>query len=199
MNITKNIIAPLLSVAAFTAFAALAPVAARAADVGGVKVEDKAMVGGQELALNGAGVRTRLVFKVYVGALYLPQKTSNVADIVGKNQPRRLTLILQRDISADQLLEALRAGLAENNSQADLDRIKGQVNEFSAIFKTVGEARAGQVIHIDYTPADGTRILLDGASKGTIAGEPFNKSLLLTWLGDRPVQESLKKAMLGTQ
>ena len=83
MNITKNIIAPLLSVAAFTAFAALAPVAARAADVGGVKVEDKAMVGGQELALNGAGVRTRLVFKVYVGALYLPQKTSNVADIVG--------------------------------------------------------------------------------------------------------------------
>ena len=199
MNITKNIIAPLLSLAALTTSAAFVPIAAQAADVGGIKVEDKATVGGQELVLNGAGVRTRLLFKVYVGALYLPQKTSNVADIVGKNQPRRLTLILQRDISADQLLEALRAGLAENNSQADLDRIKGQVNEFSAIFKTVGEARAGQVIHIDYTPADGTRILLDGASKGTIAGEPFNKSLLLTWLGDRPVQESLKKAMLGTQ
>ena len=199
MNITKNIIAPLLTIAAFVSFATFVPIAAQAADVGGVKVDDKATVGGQELMLNGAGVRTRLLFKVYVGALYVPQKTTSVADVVGKNQARRMTLILQRDVSADQLLEALRAGLAENNSQADLDRIKGQVNEFYAIFKTVGEAKAGQVIHIDYTPAEGTRILLDGAAKGTIAGEPFNKALLMTWLGDRPVQESLKKAMLGTQ
>ena len=198
MNITKNIIAPLLTVAALATFAAFVPIAALAADVGGVKVDDKATVGGQDLVLNGAGMRTRLVFKVYVGALYVPQKTTNVADVVGKNQPRRMTLILQRDVSADQLLEALRAGLAENNSQADLDRIKGQVAEFSTIFKTVGEAKAGQVIQIDYTPAEGTRILLDGASKGTIAGEPFNKALLMTWIGDRPVQESLKKAMLGT-
>lgn len=199
MNITKNIIAPLLSAVAFMTVAAFASIAAHAADVGGVKVEDKATVGGQELVLNGAGMRTRLVFKVYVGALYLPQKTSNVADVVGKSQPRRMTLILQRDVSADQLLEALRAGLAENNSQAELDRIKAPVNEFYAIFKTVGEAKAGQVIHIDYTPAEGTRVLLDNASKGTIAGEAFNKALLMTWLGDRPVQESLKKAMLGTQ
>ena len=198
MNITKNVIAPLVTVAAFATFAAIVPIAALAADVGGVKVDDKATVGGQDLVLNGAGMRTRLVFKVYVGALYVPQKTTNVADVVGKNQPRRMTLILQRDVTADQLLEALRAGLAENNSQADLDRIKGQVAEFSTIFKTVGEAKAGQVIQIDYTPAEGTRILLDGASKGTIAGEPFNKALLMTWIGDRPVQESLKKAMLGT-
>ena len=198
MNITKNVIAPLVTVAAFATFAAIVPIAALAADVGGVKVDDKATVGGQDLVLNGAGMRTRLVFKVYVGALYVPQKTTNVADVVGKNQPRRMTLILQRDVTADQLLEALRAGLAENNSQADLDRIKGQVAEFSTIFKTVGEAKAGQVIQIDYTPAEGTRILLDGASKGTIAGETFNKALLMTWIGDRPVQESLKKAMLGT-
>ena len=199
MNITKNIIAPLLTLAAFVSYAAFVPIAAHAADVGGVKVDDKATVGGQELVLNGAGVRTRLVFKVYVGALYVPQKTTSVADVIGKNQARRVTLLLQRDVSADQLLEALRAGLAENNSQADLDRIKGQVDEFYAIFKTVGEAKAGQVINIDYMPADGTRVLLDGAPKGTVAGEPFNKALLMTWLGDRPVQESLKKAMLGTQ
>ena len=128
MNITKNVIAPLVTVAAFATFAAIVPIAALAADVGGVKVDDKATVGGQDLVLNGAGMRTRLVFKVYVGALYVPQKTTNVADVVGKNQPRRMTLILQRDVTADQLLEALRAGLAENNSQADLDRIKGQVN-----------------------------------------------------------------------
>jgi hypothetical protein len=169
-----------------------------AAEVSGIKVDDKATVGGQELVLNGAGMRTRLFIKVYVGALYVPQKTNNIQGVTGRNQPRRMVMALQRDIAADQLLEALRAGLAENNSQADLDAIKPQVEQFATIFQSVGEARAGQVIVIDYTPTEGTRITLDGAAKGTIAGEAFNKALFNTWLGDKPVQESLKKSLLGT-
>jgi len=169
-----------------------------AADVGGVKIDDKATVGGQELVLNGAGMRTRLFIKVYVGALYLPQKTNNIQGVIGRNQPRRMALALQRDVSAEQLLEAMRAGLADNNSQADLDAIKPQVDEFAKIFKSLGEAKAGQLITIDYTPADGTRIALDGAVKGTLAGEAFNKALMTIWLGEKPVQEPLKKALLGS-
>ena len=192
MNILRNALA---CIALFAGAVAVS----FAADVGGVRIDDKANVGGQELVLNGAGIRSRLMFKVYIGALYLPQKATTTADVIGKNQPRRLTLLLQRDVSADQLLEALRAGLAENNSQAELDRVRPQIEQFAGIFKTVGEAKAGQVIHIDYTPADGTKISLDGQAKGTIAGEPFNKALLNTWLGERPVQESLKKALLGAQ
>jgi Chalcone isomerase-like len=168
-----------------------------AAEVSGIKVDDKATVGGQELVLNGAGMRTRLFIKVYVGALYVPQKTNNIQGVVGHNQPRRMAMALQRDLAADQLLEALRAGLADNNSQADLDAIKNQVDQFATIFQSVGEAKAGQTIVIDYIPAEGTRISLDGAVKGTIAGEAFNKALFNTWLGDKPVQESLKKALLG--
>ena len=168
-----------------------------AAEVGGLRIDEKATLGGQELVLNGAGMRSRLVFKVYVGALYVPQKTSKAQDIVGRNQPRRMMLMLQRDVSADMLLESLRAGMAENNSQADLDAIKSQMDQFASIFKSVGEAKSGQVILIDYTPADGTRVMLDGISKGTITGEPFNKALFNLWLGEHPVQESLKKALLG--
>ena len=187
-KITNNMIAALLFSTSGLAMSA---------EVSGVKVDDKASVGGQELVLNGAGMRQRLVFNVYVGALYVPQKTSIPAEVTAKNQPRRMSLLLQRDVSADMLLEALRAGLADNNSQAQLDAIKPQVEQFATIFKSVGEAKSGQVIHIDYTPSEGTRILLDGEAKGTISGEPFNKALFNTWLGDRPVQESLKKALLG--
>ena len=187
-KITNNMIAALLFSTSGLAMSA---------DVSGVKVDDRASVGGQELVLNGAGMRQRLVFNVYVGALYVPQKTSIPAEVTAKNQPRRMSLLLQRDVSADMLLEALRAGLADNNSQAQLDAIRPQVEQFATIFKSVGEAKSGQVIHIDYTPSEGTRILLDGEAKGTISGEPFNKALFNTWLGDRPVQESLKKALLG--
>ena len=187
-TITHNIAAALLLSMAFPL---------TAAEVGGIRIDEKATLGGQELVLNGAGMRSRLVFKVYVGALYVPQKTSKAQDIVGRNQPRRMMLMLQRDVSADMLLESLRAGMAENNSQADLDAIKSQMDQFATLFKSVGEAKSGQVILIDYTPADGTRVMLDGISQGTITGEPFNKALFNLWLGEHPVQESLKKALLG--
>ena len=176
---------------------AIASAASHAADVNGVRIADKATLGGQELVLNGAGVRSRLFLKVYVGALYVPRKTGNAQDIIHGNQPRRMMMALQRDVTADQLLEALRAGLAENNSQSELDAIQPQIEQFMRIFKSVGEAKAGQSITVDYTPADGTRVSLDGVAKGGIAGEEFGKAIFKTWLGEKPVQESLKKALLG--
>ena len=108
-----------------------------------------------------------------------------------------MSMTLQRDVNYESLLEAVRAGLADNNSQADLDAIRPQVDEFIKIFASVGEAKSGQTITIDYLPDSGTRIALDGAVKGTIGGEPFNRALMKVWLGDNPVQDSLKKAMLG--
>src|SRR6185437_13928195 len=57
--------------------AALLSGAVSAADIGGVRVEDKASLGGQELVLNGAGVRRKVVFNVYVASLYLPQKAAD--------------------------------------------------------------------------------------------------------------------------
>jgi long-chain acyl-CoA synthetase len=170
---------------------------AKAADVSGTKVDDKVSVDGRELVLNGAGMRSRLIIKVYIAALFLPQKTNTAQAVINSNQPRRIQLIIQREISADQLLEAMRASLADNNSQTDLDAIKGQMEEFAGIVKSLGDAKVGQSIFIDYSPESGTRISLDGAEKGTIAGEPFNKAMLRIWLGNNPVQESLKKALLG--
>src|SRR5205085_9410509 len=97
---------------------------------------------------------------------------------------------LQRTVDYQQLLEAMRAGLAENNSQTELDAIKPQINEFAKIFASVGEAKAGQVIWIDYVPDAGTTVALDGGAKGTISGQAFNRALMKVWLGDNPVQES---------
>lgn len=168
-----------------------------AAEVSGIKVEDKVTLGGRELILNGAGLRTRLIVKVYVGALYLPQKATSAQAALSKDEPRRMSMTLQRDVNYEQLLEAMRAGLADNNSQADLDAIRREIDEFIKLFASVGEAKSGQVIWIDYTPDMGTRIAVDGMPKGTIPGLAFNRALMRVWLGDYPVQESLKKALLG--
>ena len=70
-------------------FAALA----LAAEVAGVRLEDKVSIGTQELVLNGAGLRTRVVFKVYVASLYLPQKVPELAAV--KPQVDQLATIMK--------------------------------------------------------------------------------------------------------
>ena len=89
---------------------------AHAAEVGGVKLDDKANVGGQELVLNGAGVRTRAMFKVYVGSLYCRPRRTRRPRVLAKG-PRRVQLNLLRDLSPDQLVDALVEGLKENNQR----------------------------------------------------------------------------------
>ncbi len=81
---------------------ALLSSALSAADIGGVRVDDKTSVGGQELVLNGAGIRKRVVFNVYVASLYLPQKAADVGGVLAK-APRRIRLDLLRTLSADAL------------------------------------------------------------------------------------------------
>lgn len=168
---------------------------ATAADVGGVKLEDKATVGGQELVLNGAGVRTRAMFKVYVGSLYLPAKATTTDAALAK-APRRVQLNLLRDLSGDQLSDAVNDGLKESNSPAEVDAVKKETEQFIAILKAAGPFKEGTIITIDF--ADGaTKIGLNGAAKGSVQGDAFNRALTKVWIGERPVQSDLKKAMLG--
>lgn len=170
-------------------------VASPAAEVGGVKLDDKASIGAQELVLNGAGVRTRVVFKVYVASLYLPQKATDLASVLAKS-PRRIQLNLLRTLSADQLVDALNEGLAENNTAAELGAVKSQVDQLATIMKSFKEVKERDVVTLDFV--DGTtRIALNGEAKGSISGEPFNQALTKVWLGDKPVQADLKKSLLG--
>jgi Chalcone isomerase-like len=56
--------------------------------------------------------------------------------------------------------------------------------------------KEGDVIVLDFT-ATGTQVSLNGKSLGGVEGEVFNKALLRVWLGAKPVDAPLKKAMLG--
>jgi len=168
---------------------------AMAAEVGGVKLDDKVTLGGQELVLNGAGIRTKAFFKVYVGSLYVPAKASSAAGVYAK-APRRVQLNMLRDVSADQMLDALVDGIKDANSPAEVAAVKAQSDELASILKAAGQLKEGNVLVFDYV--DGaTKVSLNGAAKGSISGEAFSKALTNAWIGDKPVQADLKKAMLG--
>lgn len=167
-----------------------------AAEVAGVKVEDSLRVGGSELLLNGAGLRSKLFIKVYVGALYVGQKSTTPAAIYDSPQPRRMLMRLLRDVDAETLASAMDEGLRNNHSPAELADMKAQTEQLAGIMKAIGKAREGDTIAIDFL-ADGVTVGVNGETRGKVAGPGFAKALLKVWLGEKPADASLKKALLG--
>jgi len=168
---------------------------AHALEVAGVNVADKVTVGAGELALNGAGIRTRAIFKVYVAALYLAERKSGAAEALALPGAKRVAITLLRDLSAQQLIEAFDDGIKANSSAAELEALKARVAELLSLF---ADAKKGDVILLDYLPGTGTGVSLNGAPKGKpIQGDDLYRAVLRIWLGDRPVDGDLKKGMLG--
>jgi len=178
---------------------AVITISAAAAEIEGVKLADKLRVSdaGPELILNGAGVRTRVFFKVYVGALYLQKKENATDAVLADAGPKRVAMHLLRDLTAEQLFSALNDGLKNNHTPEQLAKLGPQLKQLEDIFNAVKAAKNGDVILLDYLPGAGTRVTVRGDDKGTIPGEEFNRALLRIWLGNQPADASLKKAMLG--
>jgi hypothetical protein len=168
---------------------------ASALEVAGVNVADKAKLGAAELVLNGAGIRTRAIFKVYVGALYLAEKKSTAADVLAQKGAKRVALTMLRELSAQQLNEAFDGGIQANHSAAEVEALKPRIAELLALFT---DGKKGDVILLDFLPESGTVVNVNGQAKGKpIPGEDFYRALLRIWLGDKPVDGDLKRAMLG--
>ncbi len=168
-----------------------------AAEVAGVRVADSVKVGNNELVLNGAGLRSKLFIKVYVGALYVGQKAATPAAIYDSATPRRMVLRLLRDLDADSLHSALDEGLRNNHTPAELSEMQAQVEQLAGIMKAIGKVREGDTISIDFS-SEGVVVSQNGEVRGKVAGAGFAKALLKVWLGEKPADASLKKALLGS-
>ena len=178
--------------------AALLATGAHAGELEGVQLEDRVEVDGQALELNGMALRTRMFFKVYVAGLYLPQKVTSAQTAIEGGGAKRIVLVMMRDASADQFCESIEHGLEANSSEADVERVKPQTEALFAKIRTVGEARKGMRIVLDYSPsAAATTLFIDGAARGgPMAGADFFRALLRIWLGERPAQPELKRMLL---
>jgi hypothetical protein len=172
---------------------------AGAAELEGVRLEDQIRVDGQELQLNGFALRTRFIFKVYVAGLYLPAKTTTAHAAIESRSAKRILLVMMRDATADQFVESTDTAMRANNSAAQIAAVQAQVDELFALIRAAGEAKKGMRIVLDDAPSDGgTTLFIEGVAQGKpMLGEEFYKVLLRIWLGEDPVQQDLKEALLG--
>ncbi len=173
----------------------LLPPIAEAREAAGVQVPDAVEVQGEKLALNGAGVRTRFFVKVYVGALYLKQRAGNAAVAIEQAPPKSVRLhFLYKEVSAEKLVEAWNDGFRANTAGDALDRLDERIAQFNALFPAV---RKGDTIRLDLLADGTTRVAVNDQALGTIPGADFQQALLRIWLGEKPADSGLKRAMLG--
>lgn len=176
-----------------------APVAAaNAIQVGGVQVPDHALVDSHLLTLNGAGVRERFVFDIYVAALYTTIKGLDTPTIINSSEPRSLTLTLLRKLDGSSLVSALNDGLKDNSAEPELRALQGPIQQFTGIVSAVDEGLPGDTIALNFNARHVT-VVYNGRKLGSVESPGFMAALLRVWLGDRPAQSSLKKALLGQQ
>jgi Chalcone isomerase-like len=170
---------------------------ANALEVADVKLPDTAQVGSQTLALNGAGLRKKWFFKVYVCALYLPQKQASAETIINEDPEYRIAMYMKRGLGSKRLYGAFREAIEANHTPAELATMDPQLKQMAAIFDDVKEVEEGDVISLDYLPGTGTQVRVNDTVRGTIVGAEFSRALLRIWLGNKPAQDDLKKEMLG--
>jgi len=170
---------------------------ANALDLAGIHLVDKMQMGDSVLQLNGGGIRTKFFFKIYVGALYLPQKQTSPEAIIADEHEHRVIMYILHELSSEKLYNSVKDAVEDNHTPAEMNTLSSQLKQLRDIFDSVHEVKPGDIIMVDYLPAIGTKVTVNGTERGIIAGASFKRAMLKVWLGKNPVQGDLKKGLLG--
>ncbi len=164
-----------------------------AGSLSGVTMPDTAQVGSTTLTLNGLGLRTKFVVKVYVAGLYLEQKSSDPTTIIEADAPKRIVMQFLHGASKKQMADAFDESFNDNSPEAK-KTMKADIDRLLDALESVKE---GDQMVFTYGPGTGSTLAINGKDKVTIAGPAFGQVLFSVWLGPKPPNADMKKGMLG--
>ncbi len=165
-----------------------------AGELEGVKMPDQITVDGKALHLNGMGLRTKFfVAKVYVAGLYVETLSHDAAQLISSDQAKSVRLSMLRDLDKKQISEAIREGF-EKNSKATLPQLQERLDK---LISQIPDVKQGDELELTYLPGKGTLVKSKTGASTQIEGKDFADALFSVWLGKSPVDDDLKRGMLG--
>lgn len=172
--------------------------AAEATDIAGVKFDNELDLQGHPVLLNGAGIRYKVIFKVYAMGLYLPKKTASAEDALNMPGAKRIRMHMLRNLSVSDFGRLVTHGIQANAAKEDFVKIVPDIARIGQLFAAYDTAYAGDELIMDWIPGTG----MVARFKNTVQGEPFTqpeffKTILKIWLGASPPDAQLKEALLG--
>ena len=157
-----------------------------------------ASVAGTPLQLNGVGLRAAFIYKVYLAGLYLPAKATTGAAVFSETGPKRLQVRMLMNGPSDEFAKAFTGGIAKRTPADQVAAMKDRIAAFDRTLRSVGDVKKGDVVNLDYAPAVGLTMTINGKPYGApVPGADLYAALLDIFVGDRPVDARMKAGMLG--
>ncbi len=178
-------------IASIMTLAFVAPASAR--ECADVTLPNSVNVNGTPLTLNGMGVREATVFNVnvYVAGLYLQERSRDGNAIINSNETKRLVLRFVRDVSNEDMRDALLESFGSNGGRA----MQAEVRQLAQMLPN--EITEGTTLTFTYTPDEGLEVRVGSRARGTIAGQDFARVFFRIYLGPNPPNAGLKTGLLG--
>jgi hypothetical protein len=174
------------------------PTAAAQVQLSGQTFAARARVDGQELVLNGVGLRAVAWLEGYAAGLYLPRRAQRADEVLAMPGAKRLQLRMLQDVPASEFVKAFGKGVVRNTPVAEVDALRERMARFDQQVHSLAKVRKGDVVDLDYLPSAGLAFTHNGRRIGApIAGPDFYAALLRIFIGDRPVDAELKTGLLG--
>ena len=158
-----------------------------------MKLPETMKAGGQELTLNGAALLKKLVYRVYVVALYLPAPVHEAEAAVNPDVPKVLMLHFLRAVSREALVSPLEQDFARNAGEK-AKRASGQI---AKLLRVIKDMKKGDRMTFTYEPGKGSTITMTDGTTATFEGKDFADSFLLLYVGPSPPKEEMKRRLLG--
>jgi hypothetical protein len=170
----------------------------QAARIEGQSFDDRIRLADTELVLNGMGLRAVAWLKGYAAGLYLVEKATTPSAVLAQKGPKRVQMKLMIGVSSAEFVKAFDKGIQRNHSATEQAALKERGARFDRIVGALGELKKGDVIDLDYLPARGLVLSLNGRPRGdAIPGEDFYLGVLKIFIGSDPVDVRLKAGLLG--
>ncbi len=164
--------------------------------ISGVRLPAELNFEEKTLFLNGGGLRQKLWIDLYVGGLYLPERTNSSRRIIEADQVQAIRLqIVSRLITSEKMKKAIDEGM-QKSTGGNTGPLADKIESFKSFF-SIEEIVKGDLFDIVYFPDKGVVVYKNEKLVGVVDGLRFKQALWGIWLGDEPADKDLKEGMLG--
>ncbi|WP_019625464.1 chalcone isomerase family protein [Thioalkalivibrio sp. ALJT] len=163
-------------------------------EISGVTFADTITIDDTEIPLRAGRLYRYTVFRVYVGALYIPEDVKPDA-VLTADVPKRLELEYLRAISADDFRRSGNRLLEDQQDEETLDAMADRLETFNAAYR---DMEAGDRYALEYRPGHGTRLLQNGTQLVEVPGADFAEIYFGIWLHpENPLSRRFRDTLIG--
>jgi len=137
----------------------------------------------------------RMFFKLYDARFYADAvQADNIDKLLDGKNALLLEFDYLRKINKTTILESSENILAKNMSPDELNLIQERLDRINAAYRTVNK---GDRSSLSYTPGKGTTLSINQEAIVTIEGEDFARLYFRIWLGEQPISQPMRDALLS--